>query len=36
MVHNLVNFHFFAYLCIRNQVKRLSHICKYIFTFKKF
>ncbi len=27
---------FFAYLCIRNQVKRLSHICKYIFTFKEF
>ena len=22
MVHNLVNFVFFAYLCIRNQVKR--------------
>lgn len=22
MVHNLVNFHFFAYLCIRNQAKK--------------
>ena len=36
VVHKLVNFVFFAYLCIRNQVKRLSHICKYIFTFKEF
>ena len=24
VVHNLVNFVFFAYLCIRNQVKRIS------------
>ena len=23
MVHNLVNFHFFTYLCIRNQAKKL-------------
>jgi hypothetical protein len=22
VVHNLVNFHFFAYLCIRNQAKK--------------
>lgn len=22
MVHNLVNFHFFTYLCIRNQAKK--------------
>ena len=25
VVHNLVNFVFFAYLCIRNQVKRNSN-----------